>query len=330
MIGVEISEKHRNINWEKVKKSKIEFVMLCCGTGGTHQIREDTEFWNNVKVCKEWEIPYGIYLCSRATDRKQAEMEAKYIRSVLCDQVPEYPVMLRMEDCNTTLLLNKDRMGEIAQIFCESVKQEGGRAGICANKYWFTNLLTSSEFNRWERWVIQHYKECTYSGTYTMWEYTSDGRLDGILEPVALLQYVSAFKTGEKTEMVLPDLSGYVGTSLVGALNTKGYPSGFDFREKLAVQTALVAEASAYRGTAAQNTELLRRLGGTISVSKMIREGSYVKLKPGSRNINTGMPFDNLVYGNTYQVLAVSGVSVIFGIEDTVIGKVNRNSVIVT
>ena len=130
--------------------------------------------------------------------------------------------------------------------------------------------------------------------------------------------------------MVLPDLSGYVGTSLVGALNTKGYPSGFDFREKLAVQTALVAEASAYRGTAAQNTELLRRLGGTISVSKMIREGSYVKLKPGSRNINTGMPFDNLVYGNTYQVLAVSGVSVIFGIEDTVIGKVNRNSVIVT
>lgn len=333
MFGVEISEKQKNIDWKKVKGANIAFAMLCCGYGSEYQVKEDAEFWENVEACEKQEIPYGIYFCSHAENQKQAGMEADYIRSVLQKQKPEYPVMLRLGACSTTLHLDKDSRREFAQIFCETVQQEGFRPGICANKYWFTNLLTEPEFSQWERWVIQHYKECTYTGAYTIWEFTSDGRVDGIPGSVALLKCSKAYvdrKTGGKPETPLPDLNGYVGTSLAGALNAKGYPSDFEFRKHLAVRSGLVRQSSDYKGTAGQNMELLRMLGGTISVSKMIREGSHIKLKPGSRNINTDMPFEKIVYANTYQVLAVSGISIIFGIEDTVIGKVNRNSVIVT
>lgn len=333
MLGVEISEKQKNIDWEKVKKANIAFAMLCCGYGGEYHLKEDAKFWENVRACEKQGIPYGIYFCSHAENRKQAGMEAAYIRSVLQKQKPEYPVMFRLEACSNTLHLERDSRREFAQIFCEAVQQEGFRPGICANKYWFTNLLTEPEFSRWERWVIQHYKECTYAGAYTIWEFTSDGRVDGIPGSVALLKCSKAYagrgKNG-KAENQLPDLHGYAGTSLAGALNTKGYPSDFEFRRHLAVKTGLVRQSSDYKGTAGQNMELLRMLGGTISVSKMIREGSYIKLKPGSRNINTDMPFEEIVYGNTYQVLAVSGISIIFGIKETVIGKVNRDSVIVT
>lgn len=376
MLGIELSEKQGNINWKKVKKIKNIFVMLCCGYGkrtSMEEIRTDKSFDIHVKACENFEIPFGIYFDSYARSRREAEWETEYVSRLLQGLHPTWPVMLRFGDCQWISHMDELLLGDIAQGYCEMVEQKGYQPGICADKYCFTNLLTDVRFDQWNRWIIQHHKECTYAGTYTMWEYTSDGRIEGIAGSVTLLEGHVPYGNSESERMrdrqqierekmsrtradeagagktdvdkagmeeaeskesetkgaEIPDLSGYIGTSLVGALNKKRYPSDMDFRRSVAVQTGLVREPVEYRGTASQNIELLRKLGGTISASKMIREGSYIKLKPGSWNINTDSPFEAVVYQNIYQVLAISGVSVIFGIQGTVIGKVNRNSVVV-
>lgn len=338
-IGVGVSDKQGEINWEKVKESKIDYAMLCCGQGAGSEILEESRFIKNAMACAGLGIPFGAYFYSRARDLSQGKLEAEYTIGLLRNVQVDYPVMLRLGDCDTTLTLKRTKIGDIAQSFCETMEQAGYRTGIYANKYWFSNLLTDVRLEQWERWVIQHYKECTYAGTYSMWQYTSGGKLDGVLTPVELSEcYVDYKREGNEKERVrnravekemLPDLTGYVGVSLVGALNAKGYPSDFAHRQTLAWRTGLVQNQDEYKGSAKQNQELLRKLGGTISSSKIIREGTYMKLKVGSRNINTGLLFGDEVYGNTYQVISLSGVSVIFGIRGVVIGKVNRNSVIV-
>lgn len=336
--GISISGTQGIIDWKKVKESDIDYAMLCCGSGTDAGLQEDSFFQRNAEACIEYQIPFGTYFDSGAVDEVQSGKEAEFVLKLLEQYSPEYPVMLHLEEGNLISTLKSEKIGDIAQAYCESVEQAGYLPGIYANKYCFSVLLTDMRFEHWVRWVVQHYKECTYGGAYHMWQYTSDARLQGIQGSVKLSesylddcdrQEEKTEQRAEGKEMPLPDLHGYIGLSLTGALNAKGYPSDFAYRAALAADTKLVDQEEYYRGTAEQNLKLLRRLGGTVSSSKMLREGTYIKLKEGSKNINTGMPFGDEVYENTYQVISISGISVIFGIRGVVIGKVNRNSILV-
>lgn len=336
--GVSISATQGIVDWKQVKEESIDYVMLCCGFSKGDQIEQDAYFQTNAEACMKYQIPFGTYLNCGAVNREQGEAEAEFTIAILKPYLPEYPVVLCLGDCDTTLMLKKEIMGDIAQAYCEGIMRAGYVPGVCANKYWFSNLLTDKRFENWSRWVIQHHKECTFAGTYDMWQYTSDARIQGIHGSVQISECYRCPADWKKqvqegkmvcSNSVLPDLTGYIGVSLVGALNSRRYPSDFVYRAGLAVKTKLVSRLEDYKGTAEQNLKLLRILGGTVSSSKMLREGTYIKIKVGSRNINTGMPFGEEVYSNTYQVFSISGVSVIFGIRDIVIGKVNRNSVFV-
>lgn len=336
--GISISGAQGMIDWSKVKESDVDYAMLCCGSGGETEMQEDPFFQQNVKACTEYQIPFGTYFDSGARDREQGRKEAEFTLAVLGRYSPEYPVMLHLEDRNIISIIKSEIIGDIAQAYCERIRQAGYLPGVYADKDCFSGLLTDMRFECWVRWIKQHYKECTYSGTYHMWQYTSDARLQGIQGAVKLSEsYLDVCDWQEKKseqmeedrEKQLPDLHGYVGLSIAGALNAKGYPSDFGYRAALAADIKLVDRQTDYKGTTEQNLKLLRRLGGTVSSSKMLREGTYIKLKEGSWNINTGMAFGEEVYENTYQVISISGISVIFGIQGIVIGKVNRNSVLV-
>lgn len=336
--GVSVSERQGIIDWERVKEAKIDYAMICCGSGRDKKLQKDLYFQRNAEACMEYQIPFGTYFDSGAVDVEQSRKEAEFTLAILEQYSPEYPVMLHLEEQNIILDLSSEVIGDIVQAYCERVNQAGCLPGVYADKHCFSNMLTDRRFEHWFRWIVQHYKECTYAGTYHMWQYTSDARIPGIQGSVSLSESrmnvcdwreVKPEQGTENNEEILPDLHGYIGLSLAGALNSKGYPSDFAYRAALATVKKVVVRQSDYRGTAEQNLKLLRSLGGTVSSSKILREGTYIKLKEGSRNINTGMLFGEEVYENTYQAMSISGISVIFGVQGTVIGKVNRNSVLV-
>lgn len=101
------------------------------------------------------------------------------------------------------------------------------------------------------------------SGTYRVREgsHTYDGT--SFLTKIKAIECPSA-PSGEPPEdssgTGLPDLSGYSGVSIVDGLKTVGADSSFSYRKTIAEQLGI----QGYSGTAAQNLEMLRKLGAKV------------------------------------------------------------------
>ena len=180
--GIDVSSHQKIIDWDAVKNSGIEFAIIRCGFGDDFKEYDD-EYWErNVSECERLGIPYGVYLYSYAASLFEAESEAAHAIRLLKGHDPAYPVYLDLEDklvgsCSNELI------GQIADVFCSRLQNEGYEVGVYANLNWWNTRLTSSVFENhpsWHKWVAQWSSSCTYGGSYTMWQYTDNGSVSGI------------------------------------------------------------------------------------------------------------------------------------------------------
>lgn len=174
--GIDVSEHNGNIDWDKVKAAGIDYVIIRCGYGDDYSYQDDRYWQRNVSECERLGIPYGVYIYSYATDTSMAQSEAQHVLRLINGHNLTYPVYFDMEDNST---LGSD-FGAIAQTFCSTIQNAGYAVGVYANLNWWNNYLTDGRFNQWHRWVAQYNIECNYTGTYAMWQYSSNGYVDGI------------------------------------------------------------------------------------------------------------------------------------------------------
>jgi LysM repeat protein len=224
--------------------------------------QDDSQFERNYSECKRLGIPVGVYLYSYATNTSQAKSEAEHTIRLLKGKTIDYGVWYDLENNDTTGKCSASVIGDMAETYCNAIKQAGYKVGIYANKYWFTSILTDSRFNNWDKWVAQYYSDCTYQGNYVMWQFTSTGKIDGINGNVDCSYYYGEqIKTvTSNADTQLPNLSGYVGVSIAGALNSKGCDSSFTSRKAIAEKLGIAN----YTGTADQNKLMITKLGGTV------------------------------------------------------------------
>ncbi|MBD5134575.1 MAG: hypothetical protein HDT39_01220 [Lachnospiraceae bacterium] len=178
-FGIDVSYHNGDIDWSRVK-SNIDYAILRVGYGNNMSEQDDKKWFYNANECQRLGIPFGVYIYSYATNTAEAASEADHVLRLINGYKLTYPVYYDLEDARTTGLLSAQEKGDLAQTFCSRIQDAGYKVGIYANTYWFTNLLTDSRFSAWEKWVAQYNTECTYKGTYKMWQYSSDGYVDGI------------------------------------------------------------------------------------------------------------------------------------------------------
>ena len=91
-----------------------------------------------------------------------------------------------------------------------------------------------------------------------MWQYTSTGKVDGIMGDVDVNELF-----GEETVKGdgLPNLTGYIGDSIVKGLHDRGYPCTFSYRTELWDK---LGKTEKYKGTAEQNLTMIKLLGGKV------------------------------------------------------------------
>lgn len=183
--GIDVSEHNGTIDWDKVAASgEVDFVLIRCGYGLDRTSQDDLQWLNNVAACERLDIPYGVYLYSYAENVDQALGEADHALRLLEGHSPDLPVYLDLEESGLADVSNAELLASIAEAFCEKIETSGYDAGAYANLWWWNDFLTDSCFDRWDRWVAQYNSVCSYAGSYSLWQCTDGGAVDGISGPV--------------------------------------------------------------------------------------------------------------------------------------------------
>lgn len=178
--GIDVSEHQGVIDWNSVKSSGIDYAILRVGFGDNIPGQDDRQFIRNANECVRLGIPFGVYIYSYATSIQQARSEAEHVLRLIKGYRLSYPVYYDLEDSGTTGQCSNSFIGDMAGTFADIIQSNGYWCGMYASTYWWNSKLTDSRFNRWVKWVAQYASNCTYGGSYDMWQYASDGRINGI------------------------------------------------------------------------------------------------------------------------------------------------------
>lgn len=179
-FGIDVSEHQGEIDWAKAKAAGVEFAIVRCGYG-QNEAGQDDKYWTvNADACEKNGIPFGTYLYSYADTVAKAKSEAQHVLRLIDGYDLDYPIYYDLEENSIRNKLSETQIADIAEAFCDTIEAAGYEAAIYSNTDWFTNYLTDSRFDQWDKWVAQYNTTCTYTGDYSMWQCSSKGRIDGI------------------------------------------------------------------------------------------------------------------------------------------------------
>ena len=175
--GIDVSEHNGDIDWEKVKASDVDFVILRCGYGQDQTSQDDKKWLRNVEACEKLGIPYGVYIYSYATNTTKASSEADHVLRLIKGHKLSYPVYFDMEDTST----EKSDLTAIAKTFCNKIQNAGYPVGVYASLSWWNTKLTDTCFGNWYRWIASwSASKCNYNGDFALWQYSENGAVSGI------------------------------------------------------------------------------------------------------------------------------------------------------
>jgi GH25 family lysozyme M1 (1,4-beta-N-acetylmuramidase) len=188
--GVDISKYQGEIDFEALK-DEVDFVIIRCGFGQDQENQDDSTYETYVKGCRDYNIPYGVYLYSYATTVAGAKGEAAHALRLLkmCNEWEtslSLPVFYDMEDEDQMKNTSKALKGDMAETFCTILQDEGYKTGVYSNLTSWKKYLTDSYFDSTIRWVAQYNDVCTYQKVYAIWQCSDSASINGIKSAVDL------------------------------------------------------------------------------------------------------------------------------------------------
>lgn len=190
-FGIDVSKWQGDIDWDKVKKAGVEFVMIRCGYRGsvTGALVEDPNFLVNIRGAKKAGLKVGVYFFTQAVSEVEAVEEASMVLA-LCDGYElDYPVVIDSEGAGGSGRadnLDEEVRTKVCRAFCETVENAGYEAGVYASRSWYNANLDADKLSDYCIWLAEYRSTPLYSGYYDMWQYTSKGKIDGITGNVDL------------------------------------------------------------------------------------------------------------------------------------------------
>ena len=187
-FGLDVSKEQNYIDYNKVKKDGVDFVMVRLGARGyqTGQLSVDDYFRDNVKRATDAGLAVGVYFMSQAVTEDEAREEAKYVIDNLLGYNITYPVAIMMQpvknDTARTDALSKNDRTTVVRAFLKEIKDKGYIPVIYGTKRWFLKDIDLSkvvgDYDIWLSETGADYPDYPYR--YSMWQYDLKGSVDGV------------------------------------------------------------------------------------------------------------------------------------------------------
>ena len=201
--GIDVSSWQEVVAWDKVKKHGVQFAMI----RAAYSTSPDRYFKRNIVRAAENGIDCGVYLYSCAATVEEARQEAEFVLELVKPYQLTYPIAFYMED-KVHYSLSKERRTQIAEAFCTAIEAAGYNSMIYASLYWLNEMLDIEKLKKFDKWVVQWGKQCTFKDVYGMWQNTDRGRIDGIDGYVGVNIAYKDYKTRLRTRNESRPLTG--------------------------------------------------------------------------------------------------------------------------
>lgn len=184
-IGIDVSHWQGDIDFKKLKSSKVQFVYIRVGRGdgiGKNYILDDN-FKTYIKGFNKVGIPVGVYFYSSANSLNDARREAKWVLK----QIKKYDVSLEVvfdwENWDEFQKYNLSfyNLTEVANEFSKTIEKAGYKSMVYSSKNYLENMWYDLDSNIW----LAHYTNKTdYEGKYKVWQLCNNGKVKGIKSSV--------------------------------------------------------------------------------------------------------------------------------------------------
>lgn len=182
LLGVDVSSNQGMIDFEKVKASGIEFVILrsTLKTGNP-----DPMFERYYQQAEEVGLPISVYKYSYAQTPAQSFNEAvsvvKLLNGRLCT------IWLDVENSEQIKIVGKAGLTAIINAFMDYCVASGYDVGIYCNLSWYKNYISADLKKKYKFWIARYGKNNGKIDEQYMpnvgeaiWQYTSKGTVNGI------------------------------------------------------------------------------------------------------------------------------------------------------
>jgi GH25 family lysozyme M1 (1,4-beta-N-acetylmuramidase) len=218
-VGIDVSMHNKTVDFNKVKADGIDFVYVRVGyTGYTKKklsLNYDPYYQENITNALAAGLQVGVYWYSQALNEEEALQEANMLLNVIGSYNITMPVVYdyefagvgedgRLDSAN----LSKAQMTANSLAFLNRVSQMGYTPCLYANYSFLKNRVNVSQISSIAKIWLAHYNTSTdYPGDYEYWQYTSDGRVNGISGRVDMNVWYQGAQSAVPTAPVTPNVT---------------------------------------------------------------------------------------------------------------------------
>lgn len=199
-FGIDVAKYQGTIEWTAVSATDIDFAMVRLGYRGAvdGEISEDSNARYNLQEASKAGIALGAYFFSTAVSEEEAEEEARWAAELIDGYPITYPVVYDCEGFDDPgsrqYGMTRGQRTDVALAFLRTIEDLGYEGMFYASKNeletkWDTDQIEEN----YKIWVAQYPAEpypatpkSSYAGTHHMWQYTTEGIIEGIGQNVDL------------------------------------------------------------------------------------------------------------------------------------------------
>lgn len=184
--GIDVSKYQQDIDWKKVANDGVEYAFLRVGLRGSTEgkLIVDETFEDNINEAQDNGVDVGVYFFTQATSVEEAEEEADFVLEQLKGYDIEYPIVLDIEETTSETARTKDMTQEewtqVAIAFCEKIKEAGYTPMIYGNLKTFLIMLDMEKLEDYQKWFAFYSTPVYFPYEFSVWQYSSEGTVDGI------------------------------------------------------------------------------------------------------------------------------------------------------
>lgn len=191
-VGIDVSKFQGTINWAQVKAAGVDFAFIRVGYRGygNGSIRLDETFDYNVAGALKNDLKVGVYFYSQAISYEEGVEEAQFVLNHVKAYNINLPIVLDTEDAEDdtarTNALTPQQRSEACRGFLDTIRASGHETMIYSNLRWIALDLDLTQLYGYDIWFAQYANEPRLPYNFKIWQYTAEGTVPGISQPVDL------------------------------------------------------------------------------------------------------------------------------------------------